>query len=316
MEKVLEKFKNLYKGEERLKRHGMLFLLLLLPALLGSMQYIIDKETPKEILMPALFVALGLALLCIIPMFFLNGFYVDFYKSRISSKVGLPKINCESFIKGLKVFPIQFVWAIYAFILVTIVLGIPIGLMIGCFAGGDKSSMLAGLIVFFIVFIIVYLLLMVAFLIMAPFFNYIFLSFIEDFVYRPEYFNPMTLIYYMRTVFKDTMITMLKFLLASFIINTVVQIVMMIIVIFASIFATIAGAATSGDTESLITPASMVIMIPVCTLAVLAQSYTVTIIGCAAGDAYTDIYKEQIRLPDPLEKQDDDQNRNNKDLSI
>jgi len=311
MKKVLEKFKNLYLGEERLKSHGLLLLVLLIPAICGSMRYVIDKDTPKEILMPALCVMAVLLLLAIVPYFFLNGFWVDFYRSRIKSKVGLPKINGETFIRGLKVFPLQFVWGLYALIPALIVLGIPIAILVSTMSSGSKSDAIIGLVLFFIIFIILYLLLLIAYMIIAPFFNYIYLSFIEDFVYRPEYFNPMTLVYYMKHVFKDTMMTMLKFLLAALIINTVVQTVLVVVVLFTGIFAGFVGIATSGDSESVITPASLVILLPVGALATLAQTYITVMISCAAGDAYTDIYKEQIRLPDPAEKQEIQENELN-----
>lgn len=313
MKKVLEKFKNLYKGEERLKRHGMILLLLLIPAIAGSMRYIVDKDTPKEILIPALCVMAVLLLLSIVPYFFLNGFYADFYRSRIKSKVGLPKINGETFIHGLKLFPIQFVWGLYALIPTLILMGIPIVILVSSVTTESSGDKLLGFILFIIFFIIFYIGLIAAFLILAPFFNYIQLSFIEDFVYRPEYFNPMTLVYYMKRVFKDTMITMLKFLLASIIISTVVQTISVLITLFVGIFAGFAAIATSGDGESVITPVSVMILVPVCTLLVLAQTYTTVMISCAASDAYTDIYKEQIRLPDPAEKQEIQENELNQE---
>lgn len=316
MEKVLEKFKNLFKGEECLKRHGMFLLLLLLPALAGGMCYVIDKDTPKEIVIPVLIITLVLLLLSIVPAFFLNGFAVDFFKSRIKSKIGLPKLDGEMFMKGLKVFPLQLYWGLLCGVLCLIGMSIPFALIIGGIVNMKSDPVL--LILGLILFLVFYFLLIIAFLILAPFFNYIYLTFIEDFVYRGEYFNPMTLVYYIKTVFKDTMITMLKFLLASMIINMIVQTVVMIVVFFVGIFATFIGAATSGNSESIITPVSVIIMIPVCTLAVLVHSYTYSMISFAAGDAYIDIYKEKIRLPDPLDNQENPQQDDgwNNNLSI
>ena len=303
MEKVLEKFKALYQGEERLKRHSMLLLLLLIPSIAAGISGVIDKEVPKEILIPALLLMLIFMLLSIIPGIFYLGFWVDFSRSRIMSKVGLPKLTLGSFVKGLKVLPLFIVWGLYGLIIGGIILIIPVIPLISLISSGNQGDIgvVGSIILFFILFIILYLLVLILYLIFAPFFNYIYLSFIEDFVYRPEYFNPMTLVYYMKMVFKDTMLVMLKFLLAAIIINTVVQIVLVLVIVFASIAAGVGGAMSSGDSENIITPVTLIILLPATTLATMVQYYVCAMIGLASSDAYVDIYKEQIRLPDPAE---------------
>ncbi len=303
MEKVLAKFKALYQGEERLKRHGMLLVVLLLPSILCCMNYVIDKETPKEIIIPALIVLVVLMVLSIIPLFFLSGFFVDFYRSRIKSQVGLPKINLQTFVKGLKVFPLQFVWGLYAMIIVFIGFILPIILFVSYIVSShNKAEMVGVIILFVIVFAVLNLILAVLFMVVTPFSNYIYLSFIEDFVYRPEYFNPLTLVYYIKKVFKDTMITMLKFLLASIIVNMVVQTVLTVILALVFIFAGIGtSVTTSSEPEFANYLVFILLVLPICTLAGLAQNYVNTMVTCAVGDAYTDIYKEQLRIPDPLE---------------
>ena len=303
MEKVLEKFKALYQGEDRLKRHGMLLVVLLLPSILCCMNYVIDKETPKEIIIPALIVLAVLMVLSIIPLFFLSGFFVDFYRSRIKSKIGLPEINLQTFVKGLKVFPLQFVWGLYAMIIAFVGFILPIILIVSYFVSShNKAEMVGVIILFVIVFAVLNLILSVLFMVVTPFYNYIYLSFIEDFVYRPEYFNPLTLVYYIKKVFKDTMITMLKFMLASIVVNMVVQTVLTIILVVVFIFAGIGTAATTSSEPALANYlVFLLLVLPICTLAGLTQNYVNTMVTCAVGDAYTDIYKEQLRIPDPLE---------------
>lgn len=312
MEKVLEKFKNLFKGEDSLKRHVMLLLLFILPAMAGSAAEIIDKEMPKEIMLSMLGIAAVLLLLSIIPLLFQLGFTVDFYKMRIKGKTGLPALDFEMLNKGLKTFPLVLIWGIYSLILFCIIFVAPlVCLAIPIFQSPSESSAFGPVILLVAALFVLSAVMYVVFMILAPFFNYMYFSFIEDMTYRAEYFNPFIIIGYMKSVFKETMITMLKFLLASIVINFALQIVLgvfMMIIFFVGMIA----AAGSGDSDaSICTPAVLVIILPISFICSLVQIYTTTMVGYAAGDAYMDIYKENIRIPDPLEMHEEEQEKPN-----
>lgn len=306
MEQVLTKLKNLYKGEEVLKRHCYLLLLFILPSIIGSMRYVIDRDAPKEILLPALCILGILLVLYIVPYILTLGFSADFYRGRIKGEVGLPAINAETFGKGFKVFGWSFVWGIYAIILSCITFFIPAGLLIFAMSTADKSQMLLWIILGVIGIILLYLLTLIIFVVLTPFVTYIYLSFVEDFEFRAEYFNPMLIISHIKAVFKPTMITMLKFLLATIIVSTVVSTITTVIIICVSILSINIGMSTGAQIEqAAYTPAALMVMMPIVTICTLAASYTGGIMGFALGDAYVDIYKKHIRIPDPLDDKEE-----------
>lgn len=301
MDKVFEKLKNLFKGESQLKRHGMLLLLLLLPSIAGGVAGVIDKDVPKEILFPLLFIAVILLLLSIIPGLFLLGYTADFYIMKRKGIPGLPAINADTLMKGLKLFPLVLVWSLYALILFSVIFIIPLICLVASIFGASASpDNPIGFILAIIALIVLYFISLIVFVILAPFFVYVYFSFIEDFEYRAEYFNPFIIISYMKTVFKETMITMLKYLLVSMIACTAVSVVVFILGFAIGLLAVLPAAMLE---EPASTIAAMVVIVPLSALCTIIQTYVTTLIGFAAGDAYMDIYKEHIRIPDPLEAQ-------------
>lgn len=313
MKEILEKFKELYKGKDVVKRHCMLLLILLVPSILGSLRYLLDKDTPREILLPSLCIFGVLLLLSILPFITLSGFATDFYNRKIKNKLGLPNVNIDTFIKGLKILPLQIVWGIYGCVLFGVLFFVP--LFYGIF-GIFKNPHPEPLIVvgFVIGIIFLYLLTLLIFAIIAPFFGYAYFTFIEDFVYRTEYFYPFLFIKYMKMVFKDTMIVLLKYFVVSIIVSTVVSIISGIVGMFGGIFAISIGMIFSPSADNpMYTPAGIAIIIPLATILTLLTAYSGTIVGFAAGSAYLDIYKREIRLPDPLENAEEEQENKPKD---
>lgn len=301
MEEILEKFKDLYKGDNILKKHLMLLLVLLIPSSLGCFRYLLDKDTPKELLIPILCILGVLILLSIIPGFTLMGFSADFYNRKIKNKLGLPKINFQTLFNGIKIFPLQFVWFIYGSILFSILFVAPLVSGIIGLTHNQHPSFLA-IIGFISGILLLYLISIIIFAVIAPFYSYAYFSFIEDYQYRAEYFNPLLFVKYMKIVFKDTMLVMIKFFVAGILVSTVVGIISGIIGVLGGIFAvSVSMIANPHAVNPMYSQAALLIIIPIATLLKLLSIYTGTMVGLSAGHAYIDIYKKEIRLPDPLE---------------
>lgn len=313
MKEILEKFKELYKGKDVVKRHCMLLLILLVPSILGGLHYLFDKDTPREILNPSLCIFAILLLICIIPFITLSGFATDFYNRKIKNKLDLPEVNFDTFIKGLKILPLQIAWGLYACVLFGVLFFVPLfGGIFGIFKNPHPEPLV--IIGFVIGIIFLYLLTMLLFAVIAPFFTYAYFSFIEDFEYRTEYFYPFLFIKYMKLVFKDTMLVMLKYLVVSIVVSTVVSIISGIVGMFGGIFAISIGMIFTPNADNpLYTPAGIAIMLPIATILTLLSTYSGTIVGFAAGSNYVDIYKKEIRLPDPLEKSEEEQENKDED---
>lgn len=307
LKEILEKLKDLFKGEDVVKRHCMLLLLLLLPSFMGSLRYIIDKDTPKDILMPALCVFAVLLLLCIVPLITFSGFAADFYNRKIKNKSGLPELNFGTLVNGIKLLPLQIVWGIYGLILFGVIFLTP--LFAGIFTLFKSSNPEPFAIVGFIIGIIfLYFLTLIIFVLLAPFYGYAYFTFIEDYVYRAEYFNPFLFVKYMKMVFKETMLVFLKFFVVGLVVSTVVSIISGVVGMFGGVFAVSLGMIAEPNAQNpMFTPVAMAIIIPIATILTMISTYSGTLVGFAAGHSYVDIYKKEIRLPDPLENTEKEQ---------
>lgn len=295
MERILKAFKDLYRCDEVKKRHFLYVLLLILPSILGGFASWVDKETPKEALpMVLAFVAL-FALLSIVPLIFLMGFSVDFNRDRLNAITGIPKVNTEMFEKGLKILPLIFVWGIYYLIYFGLFFVAPIvAIVAGCIA---LSGNVAGIVGLILIGLLLLFLSIIVSLILSPFLNYIIFNFSKDLVYRAEYFNPLTLVRYIKKSFKSTMMVFLKMILANMVVGTVSQIVGFIFILFAMvfpiIFALFAGTEEAAE-KAVFSPASILLTLPFTTIAALIQSYATGIVQFAATDMYVEVYKNEI----------------------
>ncbi len=307
MKEILEKLKDLFKGEEVVKRHCMLLLILLLPSFMGSLRYIIDKDTPRDILMPALCVFAVLLLLCLVPLITFSGFAADFYNRKIKNKSGLPELNFGTLVNGIKLLPLQIVWGIYGLILFGVIFLTPLFAGIFTLFKSPHPEPLA-VFGFILGIILLYFLTLIIFAIIAPFYGYAYFTFIEDYVYRAEYFNPFLFVKYMKMVFKETMIVFLKFMVAGIVVSTVVSIISGVVGMFGGVFAVSLGMIAEPNAPNpMFTPVAMAIIIPLATILTMLSSYAGTMVGFAAGHTYIDIYKKEIRLPDPLENTEKEQ---------
>ena len=302
MKKVLESFKNLYKGEDVAKRHWMYVLLLIIPALCGSMRYVLDKDTPKELLAPAIIIFGVLALASLTPWILLLGFSGDFYKLRLDNTLGLPMINKETIVKGFKILPISLVWGIYSLIFIGITLILPIIATIFGFTSNKPETLTIILTIVF--FVILYLIVILALLCLAPFTRYLIISFIEDYKYKAEYFNPFIIFSYMKKAFKETMLVLLKFILASIVINFATSILFVVVIFVTAIAGILAAVVGSADPETaMYTPIALLITMPVIAICSTIQTYANSMVGFAAGENYVEVYKDKIK-----EKKEEDKN--------
>ncbi len=295
MERILNAFKGLYKCDEVKNRHLLYVLLLILPSILGGFTSWLDKDTPKEVLpIVCAWVAL-FALLSIVPFLFLMGFSVDFNRDRLNSIAGIPKLNTGMFKKGVKIFPLLFVWCIYSMIYCGLFFVAPIIVVVsGCVALSNNPAGIVGLILVGLLFI--FLSIVVSF-ILSPFMNYIILGFSKDLTYKAEYFNPLTLVRYIKKSFKSTMMVFLKMLLVNMVVGSVAQIIGFIFAIFAMVFpiilAMFAGTDEAAE-KAVFSPTSILLTLPFMSLAVLVQTYASGMVQFASTDMYVDIYKNEI----------------------
>ena len=219
MERILQSFKNLYKGETPFKNHMWFALMLLIPSFFAGVVNYIDKETPKEMLIILGMVALVFGILSVIPAVFLAGYSVDFCKSRLNNGVGFPKISWDLFIKGAKLIPLGLVWSIYALIFFGILFFLPLTpLIIGTVKSGDKG---AGIILFMLGFLFIMLLLCVIAFLITPFLSYVTVTYVNDGGYSAKLFNPLIIIDFMKKSFKSTIMVALKYILVSLVIGMV-----------------------------------------------------------------------------------------------
>lgn len=295
MERILQSFKDLYKCENVVKRHLWYAVLMILPGMLGAMRYIVDKDTPKDVLLIGLIAMAIIALLAIVPTLFSFGLYIDFFKDRLEGKTGIPQLKGETLITGLKYFPLSFVWGLYFGLIFIVLFFIPMFGLIGYFTSTKSPD--PATIIFSILFIILFFILaMVIFLVVGPFFNYITAKYAKLGYYTADMFNPFTLFGYMKKAFKSTMLVMLKMLLASFLVNIIASCVtgvLTLLIIAITAFAIMTTGGENAD-KAMYSAGVILTVIPIATLCGVIQAYATGMVGFAAADNYVEVYKEEI----------------------
>ncbi len=103
MEKIIESFKNLYKGEGVAAKHWALVSLFVLPALLSGVASLMDKDTPSQAMLIIGIAVLFFVTLSIVPMIWLLGYAICFAEERLMGKVGIPKVSLEVRGEGVEV---------------------------------------------------------------------------------------------------------------------------------------------------------------------------------------------------------------------
>lgn len=294
MERILKSIKDLYKGENIFKKHLMYLLLLIIPAIAGGLVGMIDKDTPKEIMIILGIVGLSLLVISIIPYMFLLGFYIDFVKDRLKGISGIPSITTETFMNGVRFLPLGIVWAIYSIVFFGVLIGGPIIPLVMVYMSGKPDwGAIIGLAV---VLLIAYAVAFLSFFLIVPFCAYIVFEYVDNGRALPKLFNPLVLIQYMKKAFKDTIWVMLVFMLVSIVASFAsgaVAVVVMLFTVLIGIFAVVIAPEAQADT-AIYAPLPLILLILASSVASIAQIYITSMVGYAAADNYMDVYKNKI----------------------
>ncbi len=240
MDKIIESFKNLYKGENVVKQHIYIALLFYLPCLASTILQFLDKESKKEEVIIILVSAVIVGLLSIVPVFVLQGLWAKFVNRRFSEAYGIPKLSWDCLSRGLKMFPLTLVWGLY--------IGIPclFYLALVCIGFGLTISSQDSVIVFsqpVIVIVAVLglllavMLLFIPLFLISPFVNMVFMKYCEKFEYSKELFNPLLPFRYMKKAFKDSIFLALKFILVGMVTGMGAQIILCLLLMVLAIIA-------------------------------------------------------------------------------
>ena len=294
MEKVIESLKNLYRGENIVKKHLMFALLLLLPAIAGGAVGIIDKDTPQNVMIVMAVIGGVLFMLSIIPYIFMLGFYINFVKDRLVAQAGIPQISGETFMMGVRALPLCIVWGLY-FVLFfgTLFIGPIIPIIMGVISSKpDIGAIIFGIILLLIAYAVLFAVL----ILVVPFVSYVFIEYVEDGKASGRLFNPFVLIGYMKKAFKDTILVELKFILVGIITSLISGVVTVVIVLFSILvggFAVLSVPSSQADV-AIYSPLPIIALIILSALASIVQFYVSSMVGYAAAENYIGVYKDKI----------------------
>lgn len=305
MEKILNAFKNLYKGVNVVKTHICIALLFIIPALLGATVQFLDKDF-KEYMIPVLIASLILTVLSIVPVLFLSGYYLKFLNKRLSEPVGIPELNLDSFIKGVKALPVFLVWLLY--------IGIPVSIVFfvicifGLFLLSNKDLLsIVLLILLFFVFIAI---ISIYSIIVSPFVQFVYISYAKNFEYSAKIFNPLVFFSYMKIAFKESILVSLKFIVVNFVISAISQVIITVFILLGISIGTLFQLGSNSTTEAL-APAAIVCIILFSSLAGIVHCYLVQMSTLAYADNLMDVYKtkiEEISIPEKISSSEDAKN--------
>lgn len=305
MKRILESFKNLYKGPDVVKTHLLLAAMFIIPGLLGATSQFLDKEF-KEYFIPILIVVGVLLILSTIPALFVSGYYIKFMNKRFYEPIGIPNMDLDCFIQGVKVLPLYIVWCLY--------IGIPVLLYVAAIIGGvifylsTKPDDIFAILAIVVMFGLLLLLFIPIFLI-SPFVSGVYITYAKDIKYSRELFNPFIYFGYMKKAFKELIFVALRFFVVSIVGSFVVQIVGLVAFLLIMIVAAICLIFASGtESNNVFTPASIVIIIFLGALVGLVQGYVTQIVAFAYSDNLIEVYKEKgiISLEDSCQNTPDE----------
>lgn len=287
MKRVLQSIKDVFLGENPKKNHLMYLSMLILPAIASSIIGYIDKETPKDALFIYIILALIFLVLSIVPLLYLLGYGMEFYELRLNSEKGIPTLSNYLLKKGLKAFPLTLAWSLYYILVAILFIFLPIFFAITSAMTFINSPV--GSVAIIVLTIIMILTTIVALALLCPFTQFIVMDFVKTYEYKSQYFNPLTLIGFIKKAFKDTILVMLKMFVAGFLLNIGVSILSGIItLIFIPVTLISTGAMESNPIISLLT------MLPLLVVISLLNIYSTNIINFAAADLYVEVYKNKI----------------------
>lgn len=240
MDKIIESFKNLYKGENVVKQHIYIALLFYLPCLASTILQFLDKESKKEEVIIILVSAVIVGLLSIVPVFVLQGLWAKFVNRRFSEAYGIPKLSWNCLSQGLKMFPLSLVWGLYIGIPCLLYLAlvfIGFGLTISSQDTVIVFSQPVIVIVAVLGLLLAVMLLFIPLFLISPFVNMVFMKYCEKFEYSKELFNPLLPFRYMKKAFKDSIFLALKFVLVGMVTGMGAQMILFLLLMVLAIIA-------------------------------------------------------------------------------
>lgn len=312
MERILNAFKNLYKGENICKTHWMTAALFIFPCLAASIVQYIDKDTP-QLIIPLAAIAGVFLILSIIPLFTISGFYFKFLKKRLTEEQGLPNLDLDCLKIGIKSFPVTLAWTLYIGIPIAIYIAIVLFGSIGGIVATKANPLAAVSVVFLMIGLI--LLLFIPIFIINPFISLLYMKFAETFEYSTELFNPITIFRYMKKAFKETMLVALKFIVVSIVTSFAGQIVVFICVIFLFVFGFIFALFTPENANPMVAPGFIITVIAGSTIAGVISAYISWITSLAFADNLEYVYRDIIRTLDQEEAKNNENTKIETDLS-
>lgn len=240
MDKIIESFKNLYKGENVVKQHIYIALLFYLPCLASTILQFLDKESKKEEVIIILVSAVIVGFLSIVPVFVLQGLWAKFMNRRFSEAYGIPKLSWDCLSQGLKMFPLTLVWGLYIGIPCLLYLAlvfIGFGLTISSQDTVIAISQPVIVIVAVLGLLLAVMLLFIPLFLISPFVNMVFMKYCEKFEYSKELFNPLLPFRYMKKAFKDSIFLALKFVLVKMVMGMGAQMILFLVLMVLVIIA-------------------------------------------------------------------------------
>lgn len=240
MDKIIESFKNLYKGENVVKQHIYIALLFYLPCLASTILQFLDKDSKKEEVIIILVSAVIVGFLSIVPVFVLQGLWAKFMNRRFSEAYGIPKLSWDCLSQGLKMFPLTLVWGLYIGIPCLLYLAlvfIGFGLAISSQDSVIVFSQPVIVIVAVLGLLLAVMLLFIPLFLISPFVNMVFMKYCEKFEYSKELFNPLLPFRYMKKAFKDSIFLALKFVLVKMVMGMGAQMILFLVLMVLAIIA-------------------------------------------------------------------------------
>ena len=240
MDKIIESFKNLYKGENVVKQHIYISLLFYLPCLASTILQFLDKDSKKEEVIIILVSAVIVGLLSIVPVFVLQGLWAKFMSRRFSEAYGIPKLSWDCLSQGLKMFPLTLVWGLYVGIPCLLYLALVfIGFGLTISSQDTVIAISQPVIVIFAILglLLAVMLLFIPLFLISPFVNMVFMKYCEKFEYSKELFNPMLPFRYMKKAFKDSIFLALKFVLVKMVMGMGAQMILFLVLMVLAIIA-------------------------------------------------------------------------------
>lgn len=293
MDKIIESFKNLYKGENVVKQHIYIALLFYLPCLAATILQFLDKNSKKEEIALILISSVIVGLLAIVPVFILQGLWAKFMNCRFGEAYGIPKLSWDCLHCGLKMFPLTVVWGLY--------IGIPILIYFALIFLGlgyvIQNSDTVMVLVSFLVMILAVMFLFVLLFIISPFVNMVFMKYCEKFEYSKELFNPLLPFKFMKIAFKDSMFVALKFILVSMVTGIAGQVLTLLALMILAIIAIPFVIILVFLNENILNSTALAIpVVMICAVVAIIPAYIRWITNLAYIDCLEEVYVDKFLI--------------------